>query len=180
MCSALAILRAGTDKRGIVDRMKPRHLLTVLLAATATATAAIAGDSSAGTAESFLRTLYQDHQPWSSRAIAFDAEKTLSKYFDAELTTLFLEEDRCKERTRELCNLDADPIYCAQDFEGESLPALTVKALPDNEYSVSFSNHGVTTVVYSLQQTKAGWRVSDIQCPEGASLKTLLSQPSPQ
>lgn len=128
--------------------------------------------------QTLITAIYTNHQPWTHHRIALDREQELAKYFDSELTELFLKEEECKKRTHELCNTESDPIYCQQDF-AESLKDLSVSPMPGqpNKYSVSFFNIAKRTLVYSMKETSVGWRVSDIQCEEGPSLKQQLSLP---
>lgn len=128
--------------------------------------------------QTFIAAIYMNHQPWTDHIIAFDKKQELAKYFDSELTELFLKEEECKNRTHELCNMNSDPIYCQQDF-AESLKDLSVIPMPGqpNKYAVSFFNIVKHTVVFSINKVSVGWRVSDIQCEEGLSLKQQLSRP---
>jgi hypothetical protein len=106
----------------------------------------------------------------------FADKRTLSKYFDKELTTLFIKDDECKKREQGVCNLDFDPIYDAQDFEEKTtnLQIAAVAGQPDL-FNVTFTNLGTRTLVYRLTSTPSGWRISDIKYPEGPSLKEILS-----
>lgn len=147
---------------------------TILLALLPVAVLAASPGSSP---QALITAIYTSHQPWKHHLIAFDKKQELAKYFDSELTELFLKEEECKKRTQELCNIESDPVYCQQDF-AESLKDLSVTLMPGqpNKYTVSFFNIAKRTVVYSMKETSAGWRVSDIQCEEGPSLKQQLSR----
>lgn len=132
-----------------------------------------------GSPEVLIKAIYANHQPWAHHEIALDREDELSKYFDKELTELFLKEEGCKKATHEICRLEADPIYCQQDFADElkNLRVVPIRK-QSNKYTVSFVNLEKRRLVYSMNKTRVGWRVSDIQCEEGPSLKQQLSRPA--
>ena len=126
--------------------------------------------------EDFIRSVYRFHQPWGKQASWFDDKRTLSKYFDKELTSLFMKDDECKKREQGICNLDFDPIYDAQDFDEKTtdLQIAAVVGQPDL-FNVTLNNLGTRTLVYRLTNTASGWRIGDIKYPEGPSLKEILS-----
>lgn len=129
------------------------------------------------TPEQFLRNLYlHDHRPMSKPVIDFDKRESLRKYFDAALTDLFIKDAECQQRTHEICNLDFDPIYDAQDVDDKTtgLKISMVKKEPA-QFAVTFTNIGTRTLIYSLTKTGEGWRISDIRYSKGGSLKTILS-----
>jgi hypothetical protein len=127
--------------------------------------------------EELIRSLYRFHQPWKEQANWFGDKRTLSKYFDKELTDLFLKDAECEKQQEGVCNLDFDPIYDAQDFDEKpiNLQITAVAGQPDS-FKATFTNLGPRTLVYRLTNTPSGWRISDIKYAEGLSLKKLLSQ----
>lgn len=127
--------------------------------------------------EQFLRNLYlRNHMPMSKPMIDFSKRESLSKYFDTALTDLFIKDAECQERTQEICNLNFDPIYDAQDAEDKTtgLKVSRVKQEPA-QFAVTFTNIGTRTLIYTLKKTKEGWRISDIRYSKGESLKAILS-----
>jgi hypothetical protein len=70
--------------------------------------------------------------------------------------------------------LDSDPFYDAQDFD-DADPNVRVKATDSNTFEVTLNNFGDETLVYTMQQTSKGWRISDIASPTNKSLVKLLS-----
>jgi len=139
--------------------------------------ACFGGDTKNSSPEDFLRSLYRFHRPWKEESDWFGDKEMLSKYFDKELTALFIKNAECEKRTQEICNLDFDPIYAAQDFEDKTsnLQVAAVAGQPDS-FNLTFTNLGTRTLVYKLTETPNGWRISDIKYPEGPSLKEILSQ----
>jgi len=149
----------------------------LLFSVAIVSTTASGADTKSASPEDFIRSLYQFHQPGKETPDWFGDKNTLSKYFDKELTDLFLKDDECAKREEGVCNLDFDPIYNAQDFDKETTN-LKIAAVADQHdwFSVTFTNLGTRTLVYKLTNTPEGWRVSDIKYPEGASLKDILSR----
>src|SRR4029453_4147576 len=134
-------------------------------------------DTKTSSPEDFIRSLYHFHQPGKETPDWFGDKQTLSKYFDKELTALFLKDDECTKREQGVCNLDFDPIYDAQDFDKETkdLKIVSVSGQP-NVFNVTFTNLGTRTLIYNLKKTPKGWRISDIKYSEGPSLEEILSR----
>jgi hypothetical protein len=158
-----------------LQNMTFRYALFVSLVFTSAA--CFGANTKKSSAEDFLRSLYRFHQPGKDTRDWFGDKQTLSKYFDKELTALFIKDDECVKREHGVCNLDFDPIYDAQDFEKKTtdLQIAPVVGQPDL-FSVTFTNLGTRTLVYKLTNTTSGWRISDIKYPEGPSLKEILSR----
>src|SRR5262245_30367956 len=158
-----------------LQNMALRYALFISLVFTS---AACFGDETkTSSPEDFIRSLYDFHQPGKDTPDWFGEEQTLSKYFDKELTALFMKDAECAKREQGVCNLDFDPIYDAQDFEEKTtnLQITAVEGQPDS-FKVTFTNLGARTLVYRLTKSPSGWRISDIKYAEGPSLKELLSQ----
>jgi hypothetical protein len=152
-----------------------RHVLFVSLVFISAA--CFGADTKKSSPEDFIRSVYRFHQPWGKQRFWFDDKRTLSKYFDKELTALFIKDDECKKREQGVCNLDFDPIYAAQDFDEKTtnLQIAAVVGQPDL-FKVTFTNLGTRTLVYRLTDTPSGWRISDIKYPDEPSLKEILSR----
>jgi hypothetical protein len=157
-----------------LQNMTFRHALFISLVFTSAA--CFGADTKKSSPEDFLRSLYRFHQPWTEQRSWFDNKQTLSKYFDKELTALFIKDDECKKREQGICNLDFDPIYDAQDFEKTTNLQIAAVAGQPDLFNVTFTNLGTRTLVYKLTNTPSGWRISDIKYPEGPSLKEILSR----
>jgi hypothetical protein len=157
-----------------LQNMTFRHALFISFVFTSAV--CLGADTKTSSPEDFIRSLYHFHQPGKETPDWFGDKQTLSKYFDKELTALFLKDDECAKREQGVCNLDFDPIYDAQDFEKETtnLRIAAVVAQADL-FKVTFTNIGTRTLVYRLTNTPSGWRISDIKYPEGPSLKEILS-----
>ena len=172
-CSAYLCLVRKEWNMIILQNITFRHALFITLFTTAACFGADTKDSSP---EEFIRSVYRFHQPWKEQPDWFGDQPTLSKYFDKELTALFIKDDECTKREHGVCNLDFDPIYDAQDFEKETtnLQVAAMAGQPDL-FNVTFTNLGTRTLVYRLTNTPSGWRISDIKYAEGPSLKEILS-----
>lgn len=131
----------------------------------------------AETPEVFIQKIYMSyHKPSSEGEIDFTKRESLAKYFDGDLTDLFIKDFECQKREQGVCNLDFDPILEAQDFEEtKNLKIVHVSGQP-NVFNVTFTNLGTRTLIYTLKKTPKGWRISDIKYPERSSLKELLSR----
>jgi hypothetical protein len=149
----------------------------VLISLAFASAACFGADTKNSAPEDFIRSLYRFHQPWKDQARWFGDKRTLSRYFDEELTALFLKDDECEKKQEGVCNLDFDPIYDAQDFDEKpiKLHVAAVTGQPDS-FKVTFTNLGPRTLVYRLTKTSGEWRISDIKYAEGPTLKELLSQ----
>ena len=158
-----------------LQNMTFRHAL--LISVLITSAACFGADAKKSSPEDFIRSLYRFHQPWGNQPDWFGDKRTLSKYFDKELTALFIKDDECEKREQGVCNLDFDPIYDAQDFD-EKTTNLQIAAVVDqpDSFKVTFTNIGTRTLVYRLTNTPNGWRISDIKYSEGPSLKEILSR----
>jgi hypothetical protein len=154
--------------------MTLRHALFISLVFTSAA--CFGADTKKSSPEDFIRSLYRFHQPWADQSDWFGDKRTLSKYFDRELTALFIKDAECEKREQGVCNLDFDPIYDAQDFERTT--NLQIAAVTDQAdlFKVTFTNLGTRTLVYRLTNTPSGWRISDIKYSDGPSLKEILSR----
>jgi hypothetical protein len=157
-----------------LQNMTLRHALFISLVFTSAA--CFGADTKKSSPEDFIRSLYRFHQPWADQSDWFGDKRTLSKYFDRELTALFIKDAECEKREQGVCNLDFDPIYDAQDFERTT--NLQIAAVTDQAdlFKVTFTNLGTRTLVYRLTNTPSGWRISDIKYSDGPSLKEILSR----
>lgn len=129
--------------------------------------------------EGLIRSVYSQHQPWKKKTIIFQNKEGLARYFDEPLSELILKENECVKKTRELCNLDFDPIMGAQDFEATKpdLKIIKVQSKVDGlSYKVTFTNISKQTLIYQLCNTNYGWKICDIVYPDGNTLKNILSK----
>ena len=128
--------------------------------------------------EQLVQRLYAEHKPQFEQGMDLANQAKLSEYFTPELTALFIADDECVKRTQELCNLGFDPIFAAQDYDDnrESKLDLAVERVSESPVRVkaTFTNLDRRSLTYELQQTPAGWRISDIAYPESPSLVAIL------
>jgi len=139
--------------------------------------AAVCYGAAEQTPEQFLRNLYlHDHKPMSKPMIDFAKRESLGKYFDAALTDLFIKDAECQQRTHEICNLDFDPIYDAQDVDDKTTGLkISMVKQESAQFAVTFTNIGTRTLIYTLKKTKEGWRINGISHSKGGSLKAIFS-----
>lgn len=146
-----------------------------------------------GTAASFgseqvtvVSSLYKDFawQVFSTtndmfgKPLAHQDEKVLQRFFDQELTSLVVGDYRCTVKTREICNLDFDPIFASQDPAASDL---TIRPGTGNVVVVEFtypSNREKIRLEYQMVKSGKHWRIGDIRYPGMAdsSLKKLLKR----
>jgi Protein of unknown function (DUF3828) len=142
--------------------------LLVPLVSLLTAAISIAGDLSP---KDLVAQLYQAHR---SKHDPLDETALLDRYFDPALLKLYLRDRR--EAKGEVGRLDGDPLYNAQDMEIKELsvsaPEMTGR---EARVTVNFKNFGKPTrVIYLLDQTVDGWKISDIRYDDGSSLRKIL------
>jgi len=174
---SFAAIRRGfrlSKRMSTLRNMTFRHALVISLIFIGAA--CFGADANKSSPEDFIRSLYRFHQPGKDTPDWFGDKRTLSKYFDKELTALFIKDAECQKREQGVCNLDFDPIYDAQDFEKETtnVQIAAVAGQPDL-FKVTFTNLETRMLVYRLTNTPGGWRISDIKYPEEPSLKEILS-----
>lgn len=122
-----------------------------------------AADVPPDTPEALIRSLYQHHRPAREVAVDTCRRNEISRYCDPGLVDLFLKDCACAKKTHEVCNLDWDPFYDAQDF-GDEDPNPRIRRVGDsNAFEVTITNLGETHLVYDLSRTKSGWRISNIR-----------------
>jgi hypothetical protein len=126
------------------------------------------------TPESFIKSLYAVHQPGKDKNLDWCDKKAISKFADARLTSLFLKDCECARRTGEICQLDSDPFYDAQDFD-DGDPNPRVKRTATNSFEVTIHNFDDYKLIYKMKKTSDGWRISDIEGPTNKSLVKLLT-----
>lgn len=96
-----------------------------------------AGTQPAETQEGVIRGLYGEYQPVNFKQLnekekrglgmKYGNKAILSRYFDDNLTRLFLKDEKCKEASGEICNLDFDPALDAQDYDADTPFNLKIK-----------------------------------------------------
>jgi hypothetical protein len=128
----------------------------------------------ADTPEALIQSLYARDRPGKDKSIDWCDKKTISQFADARLTALFIKDCKCAKRTGEICQLDSDPFYAAQDFDAAD-PNPRVKQIAPNTFEVTITNFGDQKLIYRMTKTSAGWRISDISSADEPSLVKLLS-----
>ena len=155
------------------------------IAALGTTLTAAAQDNPPSETVSVVAQLYRDfawevviEEPGTpEKSLLEQPREVLTKYFDDNLTALFLKDRACVNKTGELCNLDYSPIWAAQDPAAAQLKVLDAKKpgvvivkfrQPAEKKNVELS--------YRMTKTKQGWRISDITERSYGSLVSNLSR----
>ena len=106
------------------------------------------------------------------------SSSTLGKYFDPALTTLIVRDRECAEHTHQICRLDFLPIWDSQD---PAAIGLTLNATKDpSVVQVRFTypgNQKQVELTYSLKNSPAGWRITNITGANWNLLNILSGQP---
>jgi len=101
----------------------------------------------------------------------------LAKYFDDQLTRLWLADRLAAARTHEVGNLDFSPIWNSQDPPGTIVHIRpTSDPATVNVELFHLPADGKSLLRYTLVHTPAGWRIHDIANGTEWSLVALLSQ----
>ena len=170
--------------RGSAARAARRAYLAMgLLVASLSAAPAFAADASARVAA--VRAMYETYA-WeavmarTSRTPLFDQPATVLRgYFDERLTRLILANQACERRTREVCRLDAMPLWDSADPSASDLVVEASADMP-GEVRVRFRRSGEsgwTDIRFAFASTRDGVRIRDIRYPGGASLLGMLALP---
>lgn len=141
-----------------------RILICLLLAAMACSVPAQAGELDA-LVSTWYRA-YQAKQPLPAlRLVRPHASKRLAALIDKE--------ERCKARTRELCNLEFDVIVNGQDWELKGVAVEPTK--PANgraAVTARFTNiETPQEIVYSFVRETGKWKLDDIESRAGPEIE---------
>ena len=129
-------------------------------------------------AEKVLRELYLINDPAHDKPIDWGDKSITSKYFDSTLVRLYYVNKQCEIRTHEICNLDADPIYGAQDYDekGVSVQFENILASPKMIFKVKIKNITEYDFSAELGIENGQWKILDIQYDKpGYSLLKMMS-----
>ena len=143
-------------------------LKTISFLLTLTAATTFAGEPSP---KDVVAQLYQAHR---SKHDPFQETRSLSRYFDPELTKLYLRDVR--EAKGEVGRLEVDPLYYAQDFEIKDFSISEPKTVgKETIVTASFKNIGKPKrVEFVMNRTGGEWKIADIRYDDGNSLKEML------
>jgi hypothetical protein len=149
---------------------------------------AICGTARAESAKSVVARLYKDFawQALSSQSelfgdvLANQKKAVLERYFSPDLAALLLQDAACQAKTREICNLDFDPIFASQD---PSVTDLEIGDAKSNTVPVEFkspASNDAVRVNFKMTMVGGAWKISDItyNSMKQTSLKKLLSKTS--
>jgi len=149
---------------------------------------AICGTAGAESAQSVVARLYKDFawQALSSQSELFgdvlshQKKTVLDRYFSPDLTALFLQDESCQSKTKEICSLDFDPLFASQDPGATDLEIGEAKS---NTVPVEFkSSIGSAKVQLDFKMTMiaGAWKITDIIYTgmNKASLRKILSKRS--
>ena len=164
--------------------MSTKHKVLVIALLIVGASFAVAAENAP---EEVIRALYKAHQPWKHKELNLRSRAVLSKYFNPELTKLFLKNAQVERDCPkgDLCGLEFDPILDAQDFDDHLDFKLHItEATPPQpgRFEARFKLHNgekpeqEQVLIFQLVHLKTGWRIDDIvYTKENTSLKEVIT-----
>jgi Protein of unknown function (DUF3828) len=163
----------SVDTLGRLAKRWPRTLILSLATAAVLqagpAALAVTADNSP---KAFLEAIYKNYMGDSATnalGVSLDGNAAVRRYFSAGLAHLMLEDEASAKRKNAVPALDGDAFVGHQEWEIADL-AIDVKEKGPTKATgtVSFTNFGKPEkVVIELLNAGEGWRISDIQWPEG-------------
>lgn len=119
-------------------------------------------EAGAGGPEEVVRTLYREYASDDHKSVTHEPEAVLSKFFDAKVAALLLENQECWKNTGDICAIDMNILYVAQDYEISDFKVCEMDAV-SHAVAVQFRSFGEPHVVtYDMSNAGGGWRISDI------------------
>src|SRR5205823_6162299 len=148
-------------------------VLAAILALVAEFASAQPGSSNLDTGKELVAQLYKEHSGKSDPLQYPASKKRLPSYFYKPLVDLYLKGQEASKG--EVGKIDFDPLYDAQDFEISNFKLVVLPNKGSTYVAARFKNIGVDQeIIFALQRTKMGWRISDIQYKDGRSLWKIL------
>ena len=128
--------------------------------------------------ETVVKELYRVHRNGHGHVFERQGRKHQQKFFDPKLAALIWK-NLSETPGGEVGNIDFDPLYNAQDTQIKNF-RVGASAINGNAATVpvTFMNFDQRVrLVFRLVNTKAGWKVSNIDYGGGSDLVEILSQP---
>lgn len=119
-------------------------------------------EAKSGGPEDVVRTLYQQYSIENHKSLLGAPKEELEKYLDTRLVAALMLDRTCEEDSGDVCAIDYDIMYDAQDAEISALRICAMNA-KSNTVQVQFVNFNqLQEVTYEMNNTAAGWRITDI------------------
>jgi len=153
--------------------MKTRAILVLVLATVVTSSSAIAkpvprptpARAATGSAEAVVADLYRAHKS-KTRDPFFNSKNraSLDKYFVKSLADLIWHDSVTSAKNNEVCVIDGDPLYNAQDMEIKNFAVGRSTTKGDEAVvPVTFTNFGKKeTIKFNMKRVGGVWKVDDI------------------
>ena len=128
--------------------------------------------------ETIVKELYRAHRNGAGHIFEKQGRKLQQKFFSPSLAALIWK-NLAQTPEGEVGNIDFDPLYNAQDTRIRNF-RVGGSNIKDNTATVpvTFMNFDQRVrLVFSLVNTKQGWKVSNIDYGEGMDFVQILSQP---
>lgn len=128
--------------------------------------------------ETIVKELYRVHRNGAGHIFEKRGRRLQQKYFDRTLANLIWK-NLTQTPEGEVGNIDFDPLYNAQDTQIKNF-RVGASNLNGNMATVpvTFMNYDrKVRLVFSLVNTRQGWKVSNIDYGDGMDFVQILSQP---
>jgi hypothetical protein len=184
---SLPATRRGPAGAGSLIPSAPFMVMTRALVFALLTVVASSAVTAGNDPEEVIRALYRAHRPWEHKGLDLRNRAVLSKYFSPELTKLFLKNAQVERDCPkgDLCGLDFDPIFGAQDFDDhlnfklritEASPPQTGRFEARFKLFNEEKSEQEQVIVFQLVQLKNGWRIDDIVYPKDkTTLKAVIT-----
>jgi len=128
--------------------------------------------------ETAVRELYRAHRNGYGHVFERQGRKLQQRFFDRKLAALIWK-DLTETPEGEVGNLDFDPLFSAQEMRIKNFRVGAAATNGDTAtVPVTFMNFDQQVrIEFHLVNTKAGWKVSNIDYGGGSDLVRLLSRP---
>jgi hypothetical protein len=175
---ALPSLPAACGRLAALPMMQARHdhwvtmptrrrvliLAPIIFAWFGVPLAAPAAEAADASALAFVTDIYAAYKSKDAKGHPLDDERAIRRYFEPQLATLMVKDQKAAAKRGEVGLLDFDPFIDAQDWEISNFDITVEDGGPGKATAtVKFTNFGKpATVRLDLVKLKNDWRIADI------------------
>jgi len=138
--------------------------------------AATPGAAAEQSAQQFLESIYAHYKGKDTKGVAYSGRAS-ARSFTPSLVRLIDADAKAAAKRGDVPTLDGDPFVDAQEWDIAAFDIAVKETAPGKATgTVKFNNEGAAkTVTVDLVKTKAGWRIDDLNGPNG-SLRALFKK----
>jgi hypothetical protein len=139
-------------------------------------------NSDALSAKGTLLRLFKANDIVHGKSLDWGNPKVTGQYFGSDLVKLLQLNHACEVATKEVCNLNSDPVFNAQDYDDKGIKTEILSVSTDSvlAFDVKIINLGEQILKFEMSKEGESWRVSDIKYPNSMSLKRILQEELPE